>query len=305
MDFKQLTALITVADAGSVTRAAELLGLAQPAVTQRIIGLEKELGVTLFERTWQGMRPTEAGLVMVHHARRVLEELKRARNLLRPTGVLTGTVAVGLLDSTADVLGERLLTAVTFEYPDIDLRVVTGHSGQLQQWMDDGHLDVSLLDSVHHIVLMHPTTLIIEKLWVAAPLSDRLRPDQPIPVMRLAERPLGLPAAGHALRTLIDTAAAQAGTHLDVVAESNYLPILRQFVLAGHGWAVLPGVAVAADLAVGLVSAAPVSEPEIHRSIVLGTPRARHASASTVAVARQVTREVKSAVADGRWYPAT
>ncbi|WP_305016700.1 LysR family transcriptional regulator [Amycolatopsis sp. WAC 01375] len=58
MDFKQLKALVTVAEVGSVTRAAELLHLVQPAVTRQIRTLEQELGVPLFERTRHGMRPT-------------------------------------------------------------------------------------------------------------------------------------------------------------------------------------------------------------------------------------------------------
>ncbi|WP_143677338.1 LysR family transcriptional regulator, partial [Streptomyces scabiei] len=70
MDVKQLKAIVTVAEVGSVTRAAALLHLVQPAVTRQIRTLEQELGVDLFERTGTGMRPTEAGSIMVDRARR-------------------------------------------------------------------------------------------------------------------------------------------------------------------------------------------------------------------------------------------
>lgn len=87
---KQLKALVTVAEVGSVTRAAELLHLVQPAVTRQIRPLEQEVGVALFERTRQGMRPTEAGAMMVDRARRALNELERARVEVQPTpGVVT------------------------------------------------------------------------------------------------------------------------------------------------------------------------------------------------------------------------
>src|SRR3954465_14315728 len=85
LDLKQLRALITVAEVGSVTRAAELLHLVQPAVTRQIRTLEQELGVPLFERTRQGMRITEAGAIVVERARRALTELDRARAEVRPT----------------------------------------------------------------------------------------------------------------------------------------------------------------------------------------------------------------------------
>ena len=61
VDVRQLKALVTVAETGSVTRAAELLHLVQPAVTRQIRALESELGVPLFERTRQGMRVTRGG----------------------------------------------------------------------------------------------------------------------------------------------------------------------------------------------------------------------------------------------------
>ena len=61
MEVKQLKALVTVVEVGSVTKAAELLRIVQPAVTRQIRTLEHELGMPLFERTRHGMRPTAAG----------------------------------------------------------------------------------------------------------------------------------------------------------------------------------------------------------------------------------------------------
>src|SRR5258707_13210425 len=99
MDIKQLKALVTVVEVGSVTRAAELLHLVQPAVTRQIHALEHELGVPLFERTRQGMRPTEAGTTLAERARRALTELDRARSELSPVpGTVTGLVSIGLLE---------------------------------------------------------------------------------------------------------------------------------------------------------------------------------------------------------------
>src|SRR5881392_1772329 len=110
MDIKQLKALVTVAEVGSVTRAATVLHLVQPAVTRQIRTLEEELGVPLFERTRQGMRPTEAGAAVVERARRALHELERTRAEVRPTpGEVSGIVTVGLLESTLELLAEPLV----------------------------------------------------------------------------------------------------------------------------------------------------------------------------------------------------
>ena len=78
MDIKQLTAFVTVAELGSVTRAADSLHLTQSSVTRQIQALEQELGVTLFERTRNGMTLTIAGRVMAERSRSALLELGRA-----------------------------------------------------------------------------------------------------------------------------------------------------------------------------------------------------------------------------------
>src|ERR1700722_16897398 len=130
MDVKQLKAVVTVVETGSVTRAAELLHLVQPAVTRQIRSLERELGVPLFERTRQGMRPTEAGVSLSERARRALTELERARAELAPApGTVTGLVSVGLLVIRADLLAEPLVSAVLRDHPGIELRVLSAYSG--------------------------------------------------------------------------------------------------------------------------------------------------------------------------------
>jgi len=122
VDIKQLKALVTVAEVGSVTRAAELLHLVQPAVTRQIRTLEHELGIALFERTRQGMHLTEAGATLVERARRALNELERARAEIQPApGVVTGIVTVGLLGSASDLLAEPLVSAVARGHPGIEV----------------------------------------------------------------------------------------------------------------------------------------------------------------------------------------
>ncbi|MQY10025.1 HTH-type transcriptional regulator GltC [Streptomyces sp. RB5] len=307
MEIKQLTAIVTVAEAGSVTRAAEILHLVQPAVTRRIHALEHELGVHLFERTRHGMRPTEAGTIMVERARRALAELERARAEVRPVpGEATGTVTVGLLESSVDVLAGPLVSAVPRHHPGIQLRLMTGCSGHLQRWLDDGDLDLSLLCTPDTAPPLNARPLLRERLWAIAPASAGLRADRPVPFAEAARHPLVMPVrlSGPALRDLIDAAAVRTGAELDVVVQTNSVRLQKQLVLAGRGWTVGPRVGVAEEVAQGTISAAPLSEPEVWRSIVLGTPRSGRTTPAVEVVARELVRQVNSAVAQGRWPSA-
>lgn len=305
MDLKQLKAIVTVAEVGSVTRAAELLHLVQPAVTRQIRTLEQELGIPLFERTGQGMRPTEAGTIMVDRARRALNELERARAEVQPDpGEVTGIVTVGLLESTSDLLAESLVTTLARDRPGVELRLMTAYSGHLQQWLDDGDLDLTLLYNLDSTPSLNARPLVRERLWAVAPRSAGLHADRPVPFPEAATHPLVMPASGHALRRLIDAAAVRSGAAMDVVVQTNSMRVQKQLVQAGHGWTVLPGVGIADDVARGALSAAPLSEPDVWRSVVLGTPRSGRTPPAVEVVARELVRQINSAVHEGRWPSA-
>jgi LysR family transcriptional regulator, nitrogen assimilation regulatory protein len=288
-----------------VTRAAELLHLAQPAVTRQIRALEHELGVPLFERTRQGMRLTPAGAGLAERARRALTELDRARaELAPPPGGVTGIVSVGLLESMVGLLAEPLVSAVLRDYPDIELRVLTAYSGHLQRWLDDGDLDVSLLYNLTSTPSLNVRTLVRENLWVVAPAADGLRADRPVPLASVLEHPLVMPAPGHALRVLIDSAVAQAQAGLRITVQTNSMSLQKQLVRSGHGWTILPGAGIAVDTAAGLFSAAPLAEPEVYRSIAIGTPRAGPITPAAQLVAAELVRQVHAAAGSRRWPSA-
>jgi len=305
VDLKQLAALVTVAEVGSVTKAAALLHLVQPAVTRQIRTLEEEIGVPLFERTRQGMVPTEAGVVLVERARRALQELERARAEIRPEpGAVTGIVRVGLLESVLDVVAEPLVAAVRSRHPGIELRIVTGYSGHLQQWLNDGDVDLSLLYNLADTQSLAVLPLVAERLWAVAPPSAGLRPDQPVPWDSALQHPLVLPSAGHGLRALIDQGRSGSARQPDVAVETNSMYLQKTLVLAGHGWTVLPAAGVAADVAAGRLTGAPLTAPDTSRSVVLGLQRTSRTPPPVEAVAGELVRRIRAAVQSGEWPSA-
>lgn len=305
MDLKQLTALVTVSEVGSVTKAAQLLHIVQPAVTRQIRSLEEEFGVTLFERSRQGMTLTPDGEVLVERARRALQELDRARAELRPAPTsVRGIVTIGILESTLDLLARPLADAVREHYPDIELRVLSAYSGHLQQWLDAGDVDLSLLYNLSSTPSISVSPLVSEPLWAVAPASAKLRADRPIPWSRVWQQDVVLPVAGHGLRVLIDKARAESGADLNVTMQTNSMQVQKKLVLAGYGWTVLPAAGIARDLGGGSLSAAPLVEPEITRSMVLGLQRSGRIPPPVEAVAAEVVRAVRRVVREGDWPSA-
>jgi DNA-binding transcriptional LysR family regulator len=303
MDFKQLRAFLTVAETGNVTRAAEMLHIVQPAVSRHLQLLEADIGVPLFERQRHGMVLTEAGRAMAGYARRAMLELDRARAEIGGAAVagLSGLVTLGLLPSTVDALANPLVAAMARQYPGIALRLSLGYAGTLLQWLNAGEVDAALLYSTERSADIQTTRLVEEPLWVIGPANAALRREQPVALAELARHQLILPSAPHGIRTLVDHACAVAQVTLDIAAETNALSVQRALVLGGQGLTILPSIAVADDLRARRLSGAPLMQPEITRSIVLGLPSNRATGPHVrraVEVMLATTREV---VASGSW----
>lgn len=305
MDLKQLTAVVTVAELGSITKAARSLHLVQPSVTRQIRLLEQELGVSLFNRTASGMTPTQEGTRFIDRARRVLKELDRARAEIRPDpDRVVGVVTFGLLESVVDIVAEPLVRALALHHPGIDLRLITAYSGHLQEWLDLGDVDLSLLYNLDSSPSLAVTPLVEEELWAVAPSGSGLEPDSPVECRFVLEHPLVLPVSGHGLRVLIDQAGSTIDTQPRIAVEVNSMQLQKTLVQAGHGWSMLPAAGVSHDVESGLLAGAPLREPHVTRQVVLGLQRSGRTPAPVAAVAAELVRVVRRLVLDGVWTGA-
>ncbi len=305
MDLKQLRAFVTVAETGNVTRASTLLNLVQPAVSRQLRLLEEDVGIELFERGRHGMQLTPSGKTLLDYARRILNEVARAKAEIRPADrPVAGIVSIGLLASTSDLLATLLVAEVHRLYPDIRLRLTIGYAGHLQDWLEAGDLDAALVYGQKENAALHVKAVIEENLWVVAPGAARLTRRRPVPLARVARERFVLPAASRGLRALIEHAVAQAGLELKVAAETNSVNVQKELVMQGHGWTILPAVGVQRELEAGLLSAAPLAAPGLARTIVLAAPSSRQATAPVRCVVGVLMDCLQSTFEQGRWPDA-
>lgn len=305
MDIKQLKAFLTVADTGNVTKAAELLHLVQPAVSRQIKLLEEDVGAPLFNRERYGMVLTNAGKALVGYARRAMLELDRARaEIVGSATGIGGLVTLGLLPSSIDSLASPLVTAIAASYPGIHVRIAMGYAGTLLGWLESGEVDAALIYGADRSPEILTRPLIEEPLWVIGPSDSRLRRSNPIPLSKLGGKPLVLPSGSHGIRTLVDHACAVANVELNVTVETNALSVQRCLVLGGHGWTILPPIAVADDLKRKQLCGAPLRDPEISRTIVLATSASRPPSKHVRCAVDILIDCAKSSVLTGQWPEA-
>jgi DNA-binding transcriptional LysR family regulator len=301
MDLKQLRALVTIAETGNVTKAAELLNIVQPAVSRQLKLLEEDVGTPLFDRESHGMKLNEAGITLVEYARRILHEVDKAKAEIRPSqNSVSGIVTVGLLPSTCDLLSSALISAIKRDYPEIRVRISTGYAGHLQDWLSNGEIDAALLYDTKPSPVIQIQPLLEERLWVIG-LPDSGLKKKKLSIGDLVDKPFILPSQPHGLRSLVDHACKLLKIDLNVTAETNSLNVQKSLVLGGNGVTILPSIAVADELARQELVGSPLQDEVLTRKIVLATPTTRRITPAARCVTTELTKCMKDKVNTGSW----
>lgn len=273
MQFQQLQYFVAVAETRHFTRAADLVHVAQPSLSQQIKALERELGADLFLRARGNITLTDAGEALLPLARRILADADTARHEVQELVQLrSGRVRLGATPSLCTGLLPDVLRAFHDRYPGIRLLIEEGGSHDLVRELARGALDLAL------VVLPLPTPspalttveLLREDLVVVS------SPEAPAPggpgrrTVRIADlegERLVMFRHGYDLRELTVAACRAEGFEPDFAVEGGEMDAVLGFVRAGLGLAVVPRM-VAARSGRGL-RVTPLARPGLHRTIAL------------------------------------
>lgn len=243
MDTKRLQSFIKIVDTGSVTRAADILHIAQPALSQQIAALEAHFNQKLLLRSKQGVTPTEAGRALYRHAQLILKQLDQAQaDVSHSANVLSGNVSVGLAPySTVSTLALSLLKAVRQAHPDIVLYINENFGSVLSELIMNGRLDMAVIYGAGPMRGVKFEPLHTEELFLIAPPKTPLPAGQAdIPLAAVAELNLLLPSTIHILRKVVTTAFARLKLAPRVIAEIESVVTLGDAIAEGIGATILP-----------------------------------------------------------------
>jgi len=280
MDLRQLGYFVSVVDAGSFSRAAAALNLAQPTLSRQIALLEADLGQRLFARTGRGASPTEAGEVLLVHARTMLDAAKHAREALRDMqDSPVGRVVVGLPPRVALGMSARLVQRFRERYPRAVITVSEGLSMQLREWLISSRLDLALLFDPPASPQLETTVLLRERLMLVAPPGQAL--PRRVTLAALANYPMVLPSAPNAIRSLVDAVLRPRGIELRVLAEVGAVQTVVSLVAKGVGCTILPESALTPNDPGHTLPRTSIGPPAIMNKLVLAVPLARPATRLT------------------------
>jgi LysR family transcriptional regulator, nitrogen assimilation regulatory protein len=302
MDTHRLKYFLRIAEEGSITRAAGLLGVAQPALSRQLQLLEEDLGVALFARTRRGVELTEAGERLRAATAGPLRQLELAVQYAgSPLARLTRNIRLGLVNTTVDVLAAPLLKSLGTVFPSAVFSVAEGSSDQLVDAMLKGVVDVALMNPVPDERVFYRDLLTEDVMVVGGPASD-LNPTTPVAFADVVTLPLVIPRSSSGTGALLQNAALRAKVTIDHHSTTDSLPVMKALIEADMAYALLPLSAVRREIDTGRMRFAPVHEPGISQRLgVAATAQLELPRELTAQIGVTIREEVGALVKAGRW----
>ncbi|HEX4883796.1 MAG TPA: LysR substrate-binding domain-containing protein [Casimicrobiaceae bacterium] len=270
VDLKELEYFIAVADTGGFSRAARLLGVAQPALSRQIRALEVELRQNLLVRNGRGAVPTEAGKRLLAHARGILQQVERARHEVEEVkGAPVGRVAIGLPPTLARLATAPLVRTFRQRFPRATVSIVEGLSSTILEWVVVGRADIGLLYNPSPSPAIDLKPLLDEDLCLVA---ARASGDAgPVRLRDLPRHPLIIPSRPHAIRMLVEARLGALGLRPTVALEIDAIGAIVELVAEGLGYAVLPPRALHGESAARRLRARPIVRPALRSTLAVAT----------------------------------
>ncbi|MGC3981496.1 MAG: LysR family transcriptional regulator [Steroidobacteraceae bacterium] len=264
-----LRLFVAVAESGSISRVAIEHGKAQSYVSRQISRFERECGAALFHRTGRGVVLTELGEQILPRVRAWLVATDELSNEIKSSsGVIVGTVRVGVLPSTAHPIATTLFQRTRDLYPGIKLQIVEG-GPQLDTWVNSGKIDIAVLFRYNDKLARNETALATTDTYLVAKVGDPVTRKKTVEFTKLAGLPLALPQRQSDLRDTLEAIARQKKINLSVVVEANSLSFQRGVVLEGLCHTLLGPFSFARDVQAGRLQAAQIVQPRIRRIVTL------------------------------------
>jgi DNA-binding transcriptional LysR family regulator len=303
MDTQRLRYFLRVADEGSLTRAAAVLGIAQPALSRQVHLLEESLGVTLFRRLPRGMQLTEEGKQLRSTLAEPLRQLEQAmQRVSSPLAQIESGVVLGMPDTAACVAAVPLLRRLASAFPNVSFRLTVRDSVELVEDMLTGKVDLAVIHGPAPDERLFATDLVVEDVvLVGGPESD-LCVKRPVRFSDLANYPLVLPGLEPGLRSFVEKTALRLSISIEIAYEIDSLAVSKELIEAGLAYGFLPISAFAKEFAAGRLRYAPITEPALSHHLVFAARPKLVLPRSFVAHFGMLLRnEVAALVASGTW----
>lgn len=248
MDLKQLRYFYEIVRLGSFTRAAEVLHVAQPAVSVAIRKLEAELALQLFQRHDRKVSLTAEGERLWVHAQRILQAVDNARlEMQELKGLTKGEVRVGVSGMMGSYYFPPILMAFRHRYPHLSLQVIEGGTWQLQQMLERAELDLAVIVREFLPNELEARVISREEMRVVVAREHPFAQQTAVSLAEFFKEELVLFRSGYFHRKLVDQLATELGVQPIIGFETNLILLIKSIIKQGFGISTLLAMAVEED----------------------------------------------------------
>ncbi|MEM1070830.1 MAG: LysR family transcriptional regulator [Planctomycetota bacterium] len=242
MEIDQLRYFLRVAEAGNFTRAAEELGLSQPALSRSIQRLEEELGQPVLERRTKSLALTDAGVLLQSRAQQVLSILEDTKAEITDDGQ-SGRIRIGAIPTIAPFFLPSLLRQFAADYPNASLIVQEDVTDRLLKRCTQGEIDLAILALPIPAKYLELEELFSEELFLVLPPEHPLVNKPAIQMSDVEPLPFVLLDEAHCLSDNIVSFCRQRSVQPVAVERTSQLAMVQELVSLSHGISMIPKMA--------------------------------------------------------------
>lgn len=304
MDLTRLQVFAHAATAGSFTKAAVMLGATQSAISRQISLFEKECGGRLFYRTGRGIALTELGARILPRVQALLAGARDLDNEIKGAdSAPSGEVRLGVLAATASALLPPLQQRLAATCPAVFLRIFEGSTGQLDEWIAAGHIDIGMTVRQGGSFAATDQPLTMSDSYLVGQANDSITREATLDFTRLHRLPLILAGLPNGMRKSIEQLAHQKGVELRVIMEANSLIAQICMAASGCGYTILPLEAFAKGTFASKLGVSRIVNPSIRRTIALTSTTQRPLNLAGRVVFRLIRSIAEELTRDEVWGP--
>ena len=290
-----------VVEQGSISNAAALIGISQPALTRQIQALQKEFDAPLFARMRHGVELTMIGETLAFEARRILATVRDARDAVdAASGKRGGRISIGTSTSLASVFLPDLVMSAAREMPDVRLSVSEGYTENLCERLLDGRLEMAIADYRTPLPKVAARPLFREPIVVVG-AAGQFAAGATITMRDFLHQESVLAASTGRLRLMFEKLAAKDGGAKGRFTEVDSHPALVQLITSGGGVSLLPYSSIHHEVRAGRMSVADLSPAPIRRQVALLVAKSRALSPASEAMEKIIDQLVARNAGDMRW----
>ena len=271
---QQLRHFVVITEIGKFSRASNILGIAQPALSQSIQKLEIILNTKLFLRNQQGVELTESGKLFFPKAKRILNDLLEAQEDIKTLiDEPSGNVKIFLSPKLLNLIGIKLYKYMNVKYPKIHLQFQEGFGLRGSNLIESGEIDIGVLPDWKFNKNINSQLIISDNLYFYGKKNLINNTNKPIKFSDLINYPLILTGAQVILRQKLNNLSNKFNKKLQIIINSDSQTYTENFINEGLAYSIGPAEASYEERKNNIFFAREIVEPKISRSVVICWPK--------------------------------